>query len=150
MKLQRFSLRASEAGYTLITTLVIALAMAVMMTATLSRTYSGAKLNDRNNAYLAGTAAAEAATEKAMACMMIDFANGGVSLISNNLTYYMTSSVPLASENSYWTNWQFSDAQGNNNRIYVGLYSTNSFANLPYVQLETEYPGLFAFAATYR
>jgi hypothetical protein len=150
MKLQRFSLRASEAGYTLITTLVIALAMAVMMTATLSRTYSGAKLNDRNNAYLAGTAAAEAATEKAMACMMIDFANGGFSLISNNLTYYMTSSVPLASENSYWTNWQFSDARGNNNRIYVGQYSTNSLNNLPYVQLETEYPGLFAFAATYR
>jgi hypothetical protein len=148
MKTQLPQHQAFRAGYTLITTMVLTLAAAVLMTGTLSRTYSGSKLNDRNNEYIVGTAAAEAATEKAMAAMMIDFANGGEALLSNNLTSYQTRMLPTASENSYWNNFVFSDAQGHNNQIYVARTTTN--ANAPYVELETQYPGLYAFASTYR
>src|SRR5580704_118034 len=108
MKIQPPKTSGFQAGYTLITTMVLTLCMAITMTATLPRTYSGAKLNDRNNAYIAGQAAAEAATEKAIAAMVIDFRNGGLTLLSNNLTYYQTSLLPSSSENSYWTNFAFS------------------------------------------
>jgi hypothetical protein len=148
MKPQPLPRRASEAGYTLITTMVLTLAAAVLMAGTLQRSYSGSKLNDRNNAYISGTAAAEAATEKTMARMMVDFASGGEATLSNNITYYETQLLPTASENSYWTNFVFSDGQGHPNQIYVARTTTN--ANPPYIELETQYPGLYAFASTYR
>ena len=116
MKTQIPKRHASETGYTLITTMVLTLAAAVLMAGTLSRTYSGSKLNDRNNAYIVGACAAEAATEKALAAMMIDFANGGEALLSNNLTSYQTRMLPTTSENSYWSNYVFSDAMGHTNR----------------------------------
>src|ERR1700722_541047 len=148
MKTQSFNPHASRAGYTLITTMVLALAAAVLMTGTLTRTFSGSKLNDRNNAFITATAAAEAATEKAMARMMVDFSIGGEALLSNNLPYYQNSLLPTSSENAYWNNFVFSDGSNNANRIFVQRMTTN--ANLPYVMLETQYPGLNAFAATYR
>lgn len=148
MKIQLSNRHASQTGYTLITTMVIALAASVLLAGTLSRTFSNTKLNDRNNAYICGTAAAEAATEKVMAQMMVDFATGGLTLITNNLSHYQTGMLPSTNENSYWANFVFSDGQGNKNAIYVAQTTTN--ANPPYVALETQYPGLNAFASTYR
>ncbi len=138
----------AQAGYTLLTTLVLTGCITAMLAATLSRTMTEAKLNDRNNAWQSANAAAEAATEKVLSKMMVDFANGGEASLSNNMTTYRTGMLPTTSENSYWTNFMFSDGNGHNNATYVARTTTSP--NPQYVMLEQQYPGLSAFASTYR
>ncbi len=137
-----------QSGYTLLTTLILTGAITAMLAATLSRNMTNEKLNDRDNAWQSANAAAEAATEKVLARMMVDFAAGGEVTLSNNLSLYQTSLLPTTNENSYWTNFLFSDGNGNNNATYV--HRTTTTPNPPYVLLEQQYPGLSAFAATYR
>ncbi|HXD00143.1 MAG TPA: hypothetical protein VN048_12440, partial [Verrucomicrobiae bacterium] len=137
-----------QSGYTLLTTLILTGAITAMLAATLSRTMTGEKLNDRDNAWQSANAAAEAATEKVLSRMMVDFASGAEVSLSNNLTLYRTGLLPTTNENSFWTNFVFSDGNGNNNATYV--VRTTTTANPPYVTLEQQYPGLSAFAATYR
>ncbi len=141
------SSHSRQAGYSLITTLVLTAAATIVLGATLTRTLTGSKLNDRNNQYQIAGAAAEAATEKVLSRMAVDFANGGEQLLSNNLPTYR-GLVPTAAENPYWNNFQFSDGQGNPNSTFVLRETTN--ASLPYTALLTQYPGLNAFSATYR
>jgi hypothetical protein len=140
--------RTLQAGYTLLTTLVLTGAITALLAATLSRTMSSEKLNDRDNAWQSANAAAEAATEKVLARMMVDFANGGEVSLSNNITLYRTGMLPSTNESLFWTNFLFTDGNGNNNATYVAR--TTITANAPYVLLEQQYPGLSAFAATYR
>lgn len=136
-----------QSGYTLLTTLVLTGAITAMLAATLSSTMTGEKLNDRDNGWQAANAGAEAATEKVLSRMMVDFASGGELTLSNNLSLYQAM-LPATNENSYWTNFAFSDGNGNNNATYV--HRTTTTANPPYVMLSQQYPGLSAFAATYR
>lgn len=147
MNLRIPSAAKPQAGYTLLTTLVLTGAITAMLAATLSRTMTNAKLNDRNNAWQSANAAAEAATEKVLSRMMVDFANGGETSLSNNLSTYRAT-LPTTSENSFWTNFLFSDGNGHNNAMYISRTTTTP--NPPYVMLEQQYPGLSAFAATYR
>jgi type II secretory pathway pseudopilin PulG len=137
-----------QSGYTLITTLVLTGITTMVLAATLSRTYTVIRLNDRENAYLMANTAAEAATEKVISQMMVDFATGGNVTLSNNITHYRTGLLPTSTESPYWTNFQFSDAQGNTNATYVACTTTNP--NPPYVALAQQYPGLNAFALNYR
>lgn len=146
MKIFRFSSHG-QAGYSLITTMVLTAAATIVLGSTLSRTLTSSKLNDRNNQYNVCGAAAEAATEKVLSRMAVDFANGGEQALSNNLAAYR-STVPTPAENPFWTNFQFSDGQGNAGKTYVTRVTTN--ASLPFVALLTQYPGLNAFSATYR
>lgn len=141
--------RANQSGFSLFMTLVLVGLALTVLAATASRTMTVSRLNDRNNTYIMANAAAEAATEKVLARMMLDFESGGLTSITNNLSYYRGSTmVPTSSENSWWTNFVFSDGQGHVNSTYVMQTTTN--ASAPFVQLETQYPGLMAFAATYR
>ncbi|HWY77952.1 MAG TPA: hypothetical protein VN281_20220 [Verrucomicrobiae bacterium] len=137
----------SQSGFSLFMTLVLVGIALTVLGATVSRTMTVARLNDRNNTYVLGNAAAEAATEKVLSRMMLDFESGGLTSITNNLSFYRAT-VPTSGENGWWTNFVFSDGQGNANATYVAQASTN--ASPAYVQLETQYPGLMAFAATYR
>jgi hypothetical protein len=148
MNLRIFPRNAGRAGYTLLTTLILTGAITAMLAATLSRTMTGEKLNDRDNAWQSANAAAEAATEKVLSRMMVDFAAGGELSLSNNLSLYQTGMLPNTNESSFWTNVVFSDGNGNSNATYV--HRTTTTPNPPYVTLEQQYPGLSAFAATYR
>jgi hypothetical protein len=140
--------RMLQSGSSLLMTLVIITATLLLLAATLQRTVTVSKLNDRSNLYLVGNSAAEAATEKVLSRMMVDFANGGLTALTNNLSYYQTQCLPSSTESAWWANFSFSDAQGNSNQTYVGQTTTNS--NTPYVALQYQYPGLNAFAANYR
>jgi hypothetical protein len=148
MNLRIFPRDAGRAGYTLLTTLILTGAITAMLAATLTRTMTGEKLNDRDNAWQSANAAAEAATEKVLSRMMVDFANGGEVSLSNNLSLYRTGMLPNTNESSYWTNVIFSDGNGNTNATYVAR--TSPLPNPQYVILEQQYPGLSAFASTYR
>ena len=148
MKLPQLRRQSSQTGYTLLTTLILTAAATALLAATLSRSTTVEKLNDHDNAYQVANAAAEAATEKVLSRMAVDFANGGELALSNNLTSYQSNMLPNSTESSFWSNFVFSDGQGNNNRIYVTRKTGTP--NPPYVQLLQQYPGLNAFAATYR
>jgi hypothetical protein len=148
MKFPIPSRSGQPAGYTLITTLMLTAVATILLGATLGRTLSGSKLNDRNNAYNQANVAAESAVEKVLSRAMVDFATGGEGSLSNNSTYYRNSLLPNSTESSYWSNFQFSDGQSNVGQTYFARTTTN--ANPPYVTLLQQYPGLNAFASTYR
>lgn len=119
----------------------------MVLAATLSRTNTTSSLNDRSGAHLAALSAAEAATEKVVATMIRDFRNGGHALVTANLNSYRTN-IPSAGDagtGNFWTNYVFSDAIGNNQRTYVNVIS-----NFSYVQLESQYAGLYGYAIGYR
>jgi hypothetical protein len=149
MKIQLDPRARRQSGYSaLFITLILVAATVLMLGATLSRTTSSVRLNDRNCDYVVGTGAAEAAVEKVLSRMMVDFANSGESLVISNLSYYQTSLLPTTTENSYWSNFVWSDAQGNSNQIYVARVTSGT--NAPYVQLEEQFTGLSGYASTYR
>ena len=141
MKIQLDLRSRRESGYSaLFITLVLVAATVLTLGATLSRTTSGARLNDRNDNFQVANGAAEAAVEKVLSRIMVDFANSGESLVISNLSFYSTSLLPTTAENSYWSNFVWSDAQGNNNQIYVARVTSGT--NAPYVALEEQYTGL--------
>jgi hypothetical protein len=148
MKITARLRRALRSGSSLLMTLVIITATLLVLAATLSRTVTTSKLNDRSNLYLVANAAAEAATEKVLTRMMVDFANGGLTALTNNMGLYQTNLLPNSSESPWWGNFTFYDGQSNANATYVGQTTTN--ANPPFVALQYQYPGLNAFAANYR
>jgi hypothetical protein len=149
MKLQCNSRARRQSGYSaLFITLILVAASVLLLGATLSRTSSGTRLNDRNCQYISSEGAAEAAVEKVMARMMVDFANSGEGLVQSNLTLYRTGLLPTTNDDTYWGNFNFSDGTGNTNAVYVARTTTN--ANAPYVALAEQYSGLSGYASTYR
>jgi hypothetical protein len=109
------------AGYALLMVMLMTAVSVVILAGTLSRTYSEARINDRNNQYIANQNAAEAAVEKAFARMAYDFWTPGLGLgcvVSNVESGFYQTNLP--NENEYWNNFVFSDAQGHDGRIYVG------------------------------
>jgi hypothetical protein len=129
--------RPSSAGYALIMVLVMGAVSLVVLAATMSRTGTVALQNDRNNQYVANVNAAEAAVEKVFARLAYDFQQGGLATVNANLGLYRTN-VPKASENPYWSQFGFSDGQGNANRVYVAKKSDYTGP------LPSQYAGLFA------
>src|SRR4029077_17266493 len=125
-------------GYALMMVLVVVAATMLIAGATIYRTYTVAKLNDRNNQYLSTLNAAEAATEKVYARMAYDFQSQGVGLVNFNLPTYRTN-LPNAMEcgDSYWSNFEFTDGQGNVGRTYAA-FAYSSSGPLP-----SKYPKLY-------
>ncbi len=127
------SARITQAGYALLVVLVLTAASALIMSGTIARTYTVAKLNDRNNQYAVTQQAAEAAAEKVYARMAYDFSTPGLALgaVHSNITSSLYATyLPNATENPYWTNFVFSDGQGHDNQVYVQQLGTYS-GNLP-------------------
>ncbi|MFO1487144.1 MAG: hypothetical protein U1F65_01580 [Verrucomicrobiota bacterium] len=124
---------AVAAGYALLIVLGMTAASALILSGTLRRTYTVSKLNDRNNQYSLTLNAAEAACEKVYARICYDFSTPGLALgavTSNTASGLYANYIPSSSENSYWTNFVFSDAQGHDNKVYV-QYLTSYSGNLP-------------------
>src|ERR1700749_1698503 len=110
MKIKSSSRSRRQAGYSaLFITLVLVGASLLVLGATLSRSTASSRLTDRNTLFVASDGAAEAAVEKALSRIMVDFANGGESLVLTNLSYYQTALLPTAAECPYWTNFTWSD-----------------------------------------
>ena len=131
-------------GYTLVIVLLMIVVSLIAFQASLTRTYTEAHLNERNNQYVAGQNAAEAATELAIARMRYDYLVAGLGAMSNNLPICRTN-LPNVADNSYWGNYRFSDGQGHANQIYVQCISNTTWG-----PLQSGYPGLYAWFPTYR
>ncbi len=142
MKTRLSPQRSTAGGFALIIVLVFVTIIMVILGGTMNRTVSTALLNDRNNQTAVGIAAADAATEKVYSRMSADFVIGGVSRLSANLSSYasMYPGSDSSIESSYWTNFAFSDAQGNNNATFLNMSSSTNWTWWP--NLGGQFPGL--------
>jgi hypothetical protein len=111
-------LRPRHAGFALLMVLIMVGLGTVLLAGAMYRSMTVSNLNQRNNDYLAANNAAEAAVEKAYASLGWTFQSYGVSGVSNSLASFRTN-IPSALEEGYWTNFVFSDAQGQLNKTYV-------------------------------
>jgi hypothetical protein len=140
-----FPVKISRAqGYALLMVLTIVGIAALTAGATLRRTYTVASLNQRSKQFQSSMYAAEAAVEKVYARFRYDYVTGGDAAISNNLSIYRAL-YPTSAENAHWANYQFWDAQGNNNQTYVQRTS-----NKLYQVLDGSYAGLSGWRGIYR
>lgn len=128
--------RARRQGFILLLVLIIVSCSLLALSYTLKRTSAVSILNQRYNQLIICDNAAEAAVEKDFARMAYDFQQNGVLNVTNNLGLYATN-IPTATENPYWTNFIFTDAQGNTNRTYAA-YAYSYSGPLP-----SSYTGLF-------
>jgi hypothetical protein len=130
--------RRRSGGYAILLLVLILCAASVLILAgNMARTSTIANLNMRSSQFSVLNNAAEAATEKVYSLMAHDFSAYGAGYVSNSLSLYATN-YPNASDNPYFANFTYSDAQGNLNRTYVTLL-TNYTGPLP-----TQYTNQFA------
>ena len=133
-----------KAGYALLMVLMIAGTSLLVLAGTMERATSATKLNARSNQFVANQNAAEAATEKVVAQMRVDFRNGGDLAVADHTSIYRTS-IPSGAEDDFWSNFQFNDASGNIGRNYVNIIS-----NKVYTPLQSQYYGLSGWRTVYR
>ena len=88
MKTRIMSICRSSAGYALMMVLIITAVSLLILGATLNRTYTVSRLNDRNNQMVMSQNAAEAAVERVYTQMAMDFQNWGVLKVTNSLNTY--------------------------------------------------------------
>ncbi len=113
-----------QRGYALLLVLILVGISLLIVASALNRTQSIAIVNNRNNEYAVACSAAEAAVEKSYAQMVYWFQYWNVAGVSQRLAAFQTN-VPNASEDPYWSQFNFSDGAGNNGQtcIYqVGTY----------------------------
>ncbi len=106
-----------------------------------------AELNRRSNEYAETTAAAEAAVEKVLGRIQVDFQIDAEARVAANLASYRTT-IPTSAEDSVWSRFTFNDAQGTSGNMYLTRITQES--NPPYVALQNQFKGLNGFASTYR
>ncbi len=149
MKTTRFqssTYAGPQAGFSTLMVMILIGATAVILGATMSRTYTSAKLNDRYSYFTVCNSAAESATEKVMARMIADIEQNGEAQVIANISSYQTN-IPSTNESTFWNNFIFSDVNGHSNQITVSCIDTN--ANTALTPLQSQYPGLNGFCATY-
>ena len=113
--------RANQSGVALIMVLILVAVSIIILAGVMNRSQTVSILNDHNASFAVSGNAAEAAVEKVYARMAYDFQSLGILAVSNNMNSGMyRTNVPTAAENSYWSNFQFSDANGNAGQTYVG------------------------------
>src|ERR1019366_6274132 len=141
----------SSDGHALLMVMCITVAMLIMLAATMNRTIGTSTMNARNNQYVVGLYAAEAATEKVFGMIKSDFLAGNLVSITNQMRIRAyQGAIPLASENAYWNQFQFSDGNGSLNSNYV--YCTMSAWQLAtnWGPLPSQYAGLYGWTNNYR
>jgi hypothetical protein len=139
----RTSTHKTRAGYALLMVLSVTAIASLVLAATLGRTLTNAKMNNRSNEYNVTGNAAEAAVEKAVARLGYDFQSFGPGAVLGNLSLYQAS---IPNEDPFWNTFAFSDGNGHASKTYVGMITNNYTGPLP-----SQYPGLYtARAPIYR
>ena len=135
--------RGTRNAFALILVIVFAGVMMLLLGSVLSWTSNSAQLINRNNLFVDTISAAESATEKVISYMVKDYYDEGSAVVDHNLTSYRAM-VPLSSEDGYWGNFSFYDADGASGAITVEQTAAAQFT-----ELESQYSGLYGLAATY-
>ena len=140
--------RAST-GHALLMVLCITAATMIVLAATISRTMGTASSNARNNQYVAGLYAAEAATEKVFGMMKSDFLAGNLTAITNHMSAYKLA-IPTVSEDPYWGQYEFSDGAGHVGSNYVACTLTAYQLSTNWGPAGSQYSGLCGWINNYR
>lgn len=132
-------------GSTLLATLAVTIVALALMGMTLQRTMSVCTLNARSNQYSTGMYAAEAATEKVIAQMKVDYPQGADLLLSNQLKNGVYQGMyPTTSEDPYWGQFSFTDGS---NHVGTSVYCVDSRG---WGSIQGQYVGLQGWTNTYR
>src|SRR5687767_5707079 len=91
-------------GSAVIGVLVLIVVSMIVLSATLSWTFTNVRLNHRHNQYTRCLGAAEAATEKAIVTLNTDYKSYGQAYVENNLEKYRQL-VPTKQENIAWADF---------------------------------------------
>lgn len=140
----KINVHSQASGYAMAAVLLVSAVTLTLLTATMTRTANSSSLNERNNVHARTLAAAEAATEKALAVVMADFQAGGDNRVFGNLSN-LRLGIPLSSESSLGSEFLFSNAQGGTGQTYI-----HRDTNAVYQPLESQFAGLYGFVSTYR
>lgn len=133
-----------EAGYALVMTMLFGGLAMVALSGAMEWSSTNSRLTARHNQYQETLLAAEAATEKVLSRMIVDFKRGDEARVYNNLEVYR-GMAPNASENTAWAAYLFGDVNGTPNRLTVE--NTQAWGFTP---LQSQYQGLYGLAASYR
>jgi hypothetical protein len=147
MKTRFTSQDRASAGHALLMVLCMTAATLIVLAATMSRTMTTATNNARNNQYVAGLYAAEAATEKVFAMMKSDFLSGNLTAITNHIRFYQGA---IPNEDPYWNQYQFSDGAGHVNSNYVACTMNAFQLSTNWGPLGAQYAGLCGWIDKYR
>jgi hypothetical protein len=142
MNLRPSKKRAREQGWALIAVMSLAATALIMVASVMTWANENSTVVARNNEYFSSTYAAEAATEKALCAMVADDQDYGEGIVFSQTSYY-AGLVPTASDNSYWTNYQFSGGT-TNNQVLINRIAAST-TNV----LGTPYSGLISVGASY-
>lgn len=134
------------AGWALLVTMSVAMTGMISLAGVMKWAAQNSELASRNNEYFATTYAAEAATEKALAALSMDFQNYNIAMVSQHLDTYKTM-VPTNSDdptgNNYWSNYTFSGG------TTAGRLIITNTASQTILSLPPPYTGLRMVANTY-
>ena len=86
-----FFMQKARGGYALLMVMGVTAVAMITLAATLGRTLTNAKMNNRSNEYSVTGNAAEAAVEKVVTRMGYDFQNYGLGAVYGNLSLYQNS-----------------------------------------------------------
>jgi hypothetical protein len=142
MKLIHSHKHAREKGWAILAVMSLAAAALILMASVMTWSNENSTVIGRNNEFFATSYAAEAATEKALSAMVADDQDFGEGYVFTQTAYY-ANLIPTASDNSYWTNYQFSGGT-TANRLIVQQVS-GSTTNV----MGPPYSGLISVGATY-
>jgi hypothetical protein len=117
----------------------------LILASTIKWTNTTASLNDRAVRHSIAVAAAEAATEKVIAELAVDFAKQGPATVHGKVPTYRTR-LPAAAESAHWNKFKFGNGQNQQSELAVDAVSP--WANG--APLISQYAGLKGYAATYR
>ena len=140
MKINPSSSRRPHQGFILLLVIVLAGISLIILAGVMNRTSTVTLLNMRSTQLNQLDAAAEAAVEKVYSRMAVDFQYGPGQVTNQFAAGNYFTLVPSGSDNSYWTNYIFSDpVNGTAGRVYVG-FVTNYTGSLP-----TQYTNQYAY-----
>src|SRR5687767_3957256 len=134
----------SRQGHALLLVILFLAVSSIILAGALNWSRSNTFLNERNNQYFRSLAAAEAATEKVLTRVTMDYEAEGENMVFANLGVYQ-GLVPTGTENNDWNSYIFYDLQNTPNRT-----SVENSAPTEYRVLSSQYRGLRGYATPIR
>lgn len=145
--------RAPEQAWALLAVLTLSATALMVLAGVMTWANANITVTTRNNNYFASSYAAEAATEKVLSALTQQYEQYGFGVVAQNLSsgVYAQSYLPTASDDSYWTNFRFSDGSSANRIIVSQIYTnqTDTIATNSIYSSYSAYSGMTMTVNTY-
>jgi hypothetical protein len=134
---------ARHEGYALLLVLIFTGLGLFLLSGMMDWSSTSTSLVQRNNLYYNTLAVSQGAVDKVVAQMSSDFQSQGQTMTQTAASYY--SRLDPRPPSGDWSKYQFSDGSGNLNQTAV-----QQLTNWAFGPLDTQYSGLYGYAATYK